>query len=91
MRGGMNAKLAELRKCTELRSSYSWGSVMRDAEPLAAVRDPADGMTATVYRGPVGFRVVFRDDDSSSIVEVRNFVSEARALEYARRLIGAPR
>ena len=59
--------------------------------PLAAVRDPADGMTATVYRGPVGFRVVFRDDDSGSIVEARNFATEARALEYARRLIGAPR
>jgi folate-binding Fe-S cluster repair protein YgfZ len=37
----MNAKLAELRKCTALRSSYSWGSVMRDAEsPLVeAVRE----------------------------------------------------
>ena len=64
---------------------------MGDAlQPLAAVRDPADGMTATVYRGPVGFCVVFRDDDSGGVVETRNFATEARALEYARRLIGAP-
>ena len=65
---------------------------MRDTlEPRAVVRDPRDGMSAAVYRAPVGFRVVFRDDDSGNIVETRHFVTEARALEYARRLIGAPR
>ena len=68
------------------------GDVRHALEPRAVVRDPRDGMTAAVYRTLLGtFRVVFRDDDSGQTVGERIFVTEARALEYARRLIGAPR
>jgi len=60
-------------------------------DPVLTVRDPRDGMSATVFVTPLRtWRVVFRDDDSGRIVETRVFLTRERAEKYARRLFLPP-
>ena len=62
-------------------------------EPLYAVHDRENGVSAYVYKVATGFSVVQRDEDAQETVSVRTFHDETpdRAKAYADTLTHDPK